>query len=335
VITAKEVVAEIELLGKQLSLLDISQTSNLNLNLGLSNLGILHQDQKFQNSFSNLVNELQAVYEEYRDRPAATHWDLSAVFKAVKSSTSLITEILEEIANDEYSVLDASKYQSRFSEVIEAFNHLLGTNWRDPIYISTCYVKNFGEETAIDISESSTRSGNGLVRINQYFALINEILANYRFIRNRMDGDAAEILNNLEIANELPIIGKRNSFGNIEYPKENSSLWSEEMLPVDYLIDQVDTELFFIERLYLNVTAGDVLWSDMLWHLEALFQSELSSTLVQYFNEDDGYLYTNESGEKCLNYDGISAGLEKVRELESAYEDWYQMFQKKKTGRIF
>ena len=71
--TAPDIVADIEALGARLSSLETNQTSNLNLNLGLSNLGLVHQDPKFQISFSSLLKELQEVYEEYKVRPAQNH----------------------------------------------------------------------------------------------------------------------------------------------------------------------------------------------------------------------------------------------------------------------
>ena len=54
--TAQDIVAEIEALGTRLSSLETNQTSNLNLNLGLSNLGLVHQDPKFQNANKNKLN---------------------------------------------------------------------------------------------------------------------------------------------------------------------------------------------------------------------------------------------------------------------------------------
>jgi hypothetical protein len=333
--TAQDIVAEIEALGNRLSNLEISQTTNLNLNLGLSNLGLLHQDEKFQTSFSNLVLELQEVYEEYRHKAASTDWDLNGVFDAVHFASNLLKEILDQIANEEFSVLDPAKYQSQFSKAMEPFQHLVGYDWRDPIYISMTHGKNYSQAINDEYSEIPTKSGNSLVRINQYLVLLNEIVSSYKFIRARMDGDAAEILKNLEIANELPTVGNRSTFENVNSSEEIFTQWSDDLLPVDYLIEQIDSELFFIQRLYLNMSTSNASWDDMIWHLERLFIDEYSTNLTQYFTEDEGLFHTNGTGEVCLKYYGISDGLAKVRELESAYEDWYQKFQKKKMGKIF
>ena len=50
-ITAKDIVTEIEKLGDHLSRLSAEENSNLTLNLGLSNLGIEYGQRKFQDLY--------------------------------------------------------------------------------------------------------------------------------------------------------------------------------------------------------------------------------------------------------------------------------------------
>jgi len=206
--TAQDIVALIETLGGRLSSLETNQTSNLNLNLGLSNLGLVHQDPRFQTSFSSLLKELQEVYEEYKFRPAQTHWDLQAIYAPVSAATSLIHEILDQLAEDQYSVLDSTIYLSRFAEAAEPFRHLVGYNSRDPINISITRGLSYTYALHGERTEMEERSSSGLVRINQFSHLLNEINKSYELIREKLVGDAHEILNNLEIANEIPRISR-------------------------------------------------------------------------------------------------------------------------------
>lgn len=333
--TAQDIVAEIEALGARLSSLETNQTSNLNLNLGLSNLGLVHQDPKFQISFSSLLKELQEVYEEYKARPAQTHWDLQAPFSAVTDATILIHEVLDQLAEDQYSVLDSSIYLSRFSAASEPFNHLGGYNTRDPIYISITRGKSYSYLLHEERTESEAESSNGIVRINQFMRLLSEIQRSYELIRNKLDGDAQEILNNFEVANEIPRVSRGGLNGFIEQFTRNPKPWSEERLPLDELMSRVDRELLCIYRLYLGVNAGDASWDDILWHFEGIFDLEIVRGMNQYFSDEDGIIVTAVGEETpILDYQGVSVGLDEIRKLDQAYDSWYSEFHHRKS-RIY
>ena len=333
--TAPDIVADIEALGARLSSLETNQTSNLNLNLGLSNLGLVHQDPKFQISFSSLLKELQEVYEEYKARPAQTHWDLLAPFGAVTDATILIHEVLDQLSEDPYSVLDGSIYLSRFSAASEPFNHLGGYNARDPIYISITKGKSYSYLLHEERTESEAGSSNGIVRINQFMRLLSEIQRSYELIRDKLDGDAQEILNNLEVANDIPRVSRGGLNGFIEQFTRNPKPWSEERLPLDELMSRVDRELLCIYRLYLGINAGEANWDDILWHFEGLFDPEIVRGMTQYFSDEDGIIVTAVGeDEPILDYQGIGVGLDAIRKLDQAYDSWYSEFHDRKS-RIY
>jgi hypothetical protein len=330
--TAQDIVALIETLGKRLSSLETNQTSNLNLNLGLSNLGLVHQDPRFQTSFSSLLKELQEVYEEYKFRPAQTHWDLQSVFDPVNVATSLINEVLDQLAEDQYSVLDSAIYLSRFAEASEPFHHLVDYNSRDPINISITQGLSYTYSLHGERTEMEERSSSGLVRINQFIHLLNEIQRSYELIRDKLDGDADEILNNLEVADEIPL---RRRGGIYEFIQESESSfrgWSEEHLPIDELFSKVDRELLCIHRLYFGIGSGDVSWDDLLWHFEGIFDSEFVRGMTRYFLEEDGIIGTAVGEEEpILSYLGVSEGMSEVRKLDQAYDAWYSEFHERKS----
>ena len=333
--TAPDIVADIEALGARLSSLETNQTSNLNLNLGLSNLGLVHQDPKFQISFSSLLKELQEVYEEYKARPAQTHWDLLAPFSAVTDATILIHEVLDQLSEDPYSVLDGSIYLSRFSAASEPFNHLGGYNARDPIYISITKGKSYSYLLHEERTESEAGSSNGIVRINQFMRLLSEIQRSYDLIRDKLDGDAQEILNNLEVANDIPRVSRGGLNGFIEQFTRNPKPWSEERLHLDELMSRVDRELLCIYRLYLGINAGEANWDDILWHFEGLFDPEIVRGMTQYFSDEDGIIVTAVGeDEPILDYQGIGVGLDAIRKLDQAYDSWYSEFHDRKS-RIY
>lgn len=333
--TAKDIVAEIEALGARLSNLETDQTNNLNLNLGLSNLGLVHQDPKFQTSFSSLLNELQEVYEEYKVRPAQTHWDIQASFSAVSGATTLIHEVLDQLAEDQYSVLDSPIYLSRFLVAFEPFNHLGGYNTRDPIYISITSGKSYSYPLHKERTETETESSNGIVRINQFMRLLSEIQGSYELIRDKLDGDAKEIVNNLEVANEFPRVSRGGLNGFIDQFTRNPKPWSEERLPLDELMSRIDRELLCIHRLYLGVNAADASWDDILWHFEGIFDLEIVRGMTQYFSDEDGIIVTV-VGEKTpsLDYQGVGVGLDEIRKLDQAYDSWYSEFHDRRS-RIY
>ncbi len=333
--TAQDIVTDIEALGARLSSLETNQTSNLNLNLGLSNLGLVHQDSKFQISFSSLLKELQEVYEEYKARPAQTHWDLFAPFSAVTDATFLIHEVLDQLSEDPYSVLDGSIYLSRFSAASEPFNHLGGYNTRDPIYISITKGKGYSYLLHEEHTESEAGSSNGIVRINQFMRLLSEIRGSYELIRDKLDGDAQEILNNLEVANDIPRVSRGGLNGFIERSTPTLKPWSEERLPLDELMSRVDRELLCIYRLYLGINAGEANWDDILWHFEGLFDPEIVRGMTQYFSDEDGIIVTAVGeDEPILDYQGIGVGLDAIRKLDQAYDSWYSEFHDRKS-RIY
>jgi hypothetical protein len=333
--TAQDIVALIETLGLRLSKLETNQTSNLNLNLGLSNLGLVHQDPKFQISFSSLLKEIQEVYEEYKFRPAQTHWNLQAIYDPVNAATRLIHEILDQLAEDQYSVLDSSIYLSQFAEASEPFHHLVGYNSRDPINISITQAGSYSYPLHGERTEMEERSSSGLVRINQFIHLLNEINQSYELIRDKLNGDAHEILNNLEVANGIPLIPRG---GMREYMQQSESSfrgWSEDRLPIDEIFTKVDRELLCIHRLYLGVNAGEASWDDILWHFEGIFYSETVRGMTQYFSAEDGIIVSEAGNDlQFLDYQGVGEGLGEIRKLDQAYDTWYSEFHDKKS-RIY
>lgn len=333
--TAQDIVAVIETLGTRLSSLETNQTSNLNLNLGLSNLGLVHQDPKFQMSFSSLLKELQEVYEEYQERPAQTHWDLQAVFDPVNDATTLIHEVLDQLAEDQYSVLDSTVYLSRFSAASEPFYHLIDYNSRDPINISITRGLSYSFSLHGERTEMEERSSNGIVRINQFIHLLNEIQRSFEMIRDKLNGDEHEILNNLEVADEIPLRRRGGIYEFIQESEASFRGWSEENLPIDELFSKVDRELLCIHRLYFGIGSGDANWDDLLWHFEGMFDLEIVRAWTQYFLEEDGVIMTAVGDEKpILNYLGVSEGMEEIRKIDQAYDAWYSEFHERKS-RIY
>jgi hypothetical protein len=333
--TAQDIVALIETLGVRLSSLETNQTSNLNLNLGLSNLGLVHQDPRFQTSFSSLLMELQQVYEEYKLRPAQTHWNLQAIYDPVSDATSLIHEILDQLAEDQYSVLDSTVYLSRFAEASEPFQHLVGYNSRDPINISITQAGSYSYPLHGEQTEMQERSSSGLVRINQFIHLLNEINQSFELIRDKLKGDAHEILNNLEVANGIPLIPRGGVREYIQQSEISFHAWSKDRLPIDEIFTKVDRELLCIHRLYLGVNAGDVSWDDILWHFEGMFDVETVRGMTQYFSAEDGIIVSEVGDDlQFLDYLGVGEGLSEVRKLDRAYDAWYSEFHDKKS-RIY
>ncbi len=328
---AQDIVTEIEVLGARLSSLKTNQTSNLNLNLGLSNLGLVHQDPKFQFSFSSLLKELQEVYEEYKERPALTHWDLQAPLSAITDATTLVHEILDQLAENQYSVLDSSIYLSRFAAVSEPFKNLGSYNMRDPMYISITRGGSYSYALHAERTESELSSSNGIVRINQFMRLLGEIQRSFELIKEKLDGDAQEILNDLEIANEIPRVSRGGLNGFLQQSVYNPKPWSEKRLPLDELMSRIKKELLCIHRLYLGLNAGNASWDDILWHFEGIFDLDIVRGMTQYFSEEDEIIVTTEGDEPpILDYQGLSVGLDEIRKLDQAYDSWYSEFQDRK-----
>jgi len=328
--TATEIVATIQTLGTRFGSLDMDQTANLNLNLGLSNLALEYQDPKFQFSFSLILKELQEVYEEYKTRPAQTHWDLRSAFDAVQNATNLIHEVLDQLASDKYLILDSSIFLSRFLVASEPFSRLRDYNSRDPINISITQGHSYtyalhGEQTTMQ-----EESSNAIVRINQFIHLLNEIQRSYEIIRERLVSDADEILQNLEVADEIPHVGRRELSESSQNSNSDHMTWSADFLPVDALISKIDRELLCIYRLYVGVNAGTSGWDDILWHLEGIFDAEIVSGMTDYFTDEDA-LFINVLGEESpsLDYQGIAEGLSQIRKLDRAYESWYSEFKRR------
>ncbi len=333
--TAQDVVALIETLGVRLSSLETSQTSNLNLNLGLSNIGLVHQDPKFQFSFSSLLKELQEVYEEYKIRPAQTHWDLQAIYDPVHIATSLIYEILDQLAEDQFSLLDSSIYLTRFADALEPFEHLLDFNSRDPINISITKGLSYSYLLHGDRTEMEEQSASGLVRINQFIHLLNEIQRSYELIRDKLIGDVPTILNNLEVANEIPLRRRGGIYEFIQESDTSFNEWSKERMPIDQLFSKVERELLCIYRLYGGISSGSASWDDILWHFEGMFDPEVVRGMTQFFSEEDGIIVTAVGEEDpILDYLGVGEGMSEVRKLDQAYDAWYSEFQSRKD-RIY
>jgi hypothetical protein len=315
--------------------LETNQTSNLKLNLALSNLPLDHQDPKFQFSFSSLLKELQEVYEEYKTRPAQTHWDLQSVFDAVNVATSLVHEVLDKLAEAQYLILDSSIYLARFSEASEPFCRLSNFNSRDPINISITQGLSYSYLLHGDRTEMEARSSSGLVRINQFIHLLNEIQRSYELIRDKIIGDAPIIINNLEVANEIPLRRRGGIYEFIQESESSFRAWSKEQLPVDELLTKVERELLCIHRLYLGISSGSASWDDILWHFEGMFDPEIVRSMTQFFSEEDGVI-VNAVGEEdpILDYLGVGQGMSEVRKLDQSYDAWYSEFQSRKD-RIF
>jgi hypothetical protein len=176
------------------------------------------------------------------------------------------------------------------------------------------------------------KSASGLVRINQFIHLLNEIQRSYELIRDKLNGDAHEILSNLEVANEIPLIPRGGLREYMQQSAHNQSTWSKEILPVDELISKVDRELLCIYRLYLGINAGTASWDDILWHLEGMFDVETVRSMTQYFLEEDGIIVT-EVGEEVpiLDYLGLGEGMGEIRKLDQAYDSWYSEFRDRKS----
>lgn len=328
--TASDIVYLIEKLGARFGNLEENQTSNLKINLGLSNLGIAHRDPKFQDSFSNLLNEMQEVYEEFKNNPASTHWDLEPVYNAVEEAVSLLFEILDLLAMESYKLLDSSTYIQKFAKSLESFSHLTEYNSRDPINISILNGGDYSFRVHGERLEIQERSSNAPVRINQFLSLLYEIQKSYHFLIKKLSGDFEELLENLEIANKIPPVDfQYNHLGEIDI--STPGMWNENWLPGDELLSKIEEELLCIDRLYLGVTVGEVGWADMLWHLESIFDSEYVRDMTQFFAKEDGFVVTLDGQEKSeLNYLGISEGLKAVRDLEKKYESWYSEYLKRK-----
>ena len=154
-------------------------------------------------------------------------------------------------------------------------------------------------------------------------------------IRDKLDGDAHEILNNLEVANEIPLIPRGGLREYMQQSEVSFRGWSKDRLPIDEIFTKVDRELLCIHRLYLGVNAGDASWDDILWHFEGIFNSETVRGMTQYFSAEDGIIVT-EAVEKTpiLDYLGVGEGLGEIRKLDQAYDAWYSEFHDKKN-RIY
>ena len=162
--------------------------------------------------------------------------------------------------------------------------------------------------------------------------LLSEIQRSYELIRDKLDGDIHEILSNLEVANDIPLIPRGGLREYLQQSEANFQEWSKDRLPLDELFTKVDRELLCIHRLYLGVNAGDANWDDLLWHLEGIFDSDIVRGMTQYFLGEDGIIVTVVGDETpILDYQGVGDGLREIRKLDQAYDSWYSEFYESKS----
>jgi len=320
-ITHHDIVTEIEKIGEHFSFLNDVENSNLSMNLGLSNLGIEYGQNKFQDLHAELISSLRVVLDEYKNRPAETHWDMGFVLEPVKVAVSLIIEVSTKLSASPYLVLDSDKYQRQYLEALEPFTKVTGYNFGDPMYISRygggSFTKDFhGEEDFV------SSPFNGLIRINQYCGLLAQIFASIEFRIKLLDGDRAEMLSNLDLVNR---VGNMTDFtgreftvneSNNEYAPKKTGPWNENSLPLDGYYEKLLYEMDAIDAMYLNVDSDETNWKDALSHFNCLFNRDLVENVQDYFKDSSYISY----------YDGLEAGLNDLQNLENEYNRWYTRF---------
>ena len=321
-ITAKDIVTEIEKLGDHLSRLSAEENSNLTLNLGLSNLGIEYGQRKFQDLYAKVLSGLREVLEEYRERAITTEWDLGFVLEPVKSAVSLILEIDKNLSESPYKVLDSANYQESFKVILMPFEKLRWHNSLDPRRISFYSGGDYSKDLHGEIEDVPADSENALVRINQFITLLETIVDGMEFRINLLEGDRKELLSDLAIVNATGNL--KTSYG-LEYgghegsDSSNSNKtgpWSKESLPLDGYYDKLLKEFEAIDIMYLNVNPENANWEDVLNHFHCLFNADYVHNIQDLFKES----------ELISHYEGLESGLRDLQSLEAEYNDWFSRF---------
>ena len=317
-ITAHDIVVEIENLGEYFSRLSEEENSNLSMNLGLSNLGIEYSQSKFQELHSRLINELNDVLVEFKHRPTVTHWDMGCALDPIKTAVTLIIEVSTKLAASPYLILDAEIYQRQFQKALEPFSKLRGYNYLDPINISFLRGGDYSKDIHAEIEEIQGTSSSGIIRINQFCKLLEEIVASIEFRIRLLDGDRAELLANLEIINS---VGSLSDSG-VDFTGRNNGPWDKDSLPLDEYYEKLLYELDAIDAMYLNVDSSGSKWDDVLEHFHCLFNRDLVEYVQNYFKDSSYISY----------YEGLEAGLDELRNREKEYDRWYSRFEELKLN---
>jgi hypothetical protein len=321
-ITAHDIVVEIENLGEYFNKLNEGENSNLSMNLGLSNLGIEYGQSKFQDLHSQLITCLKDVLDEYKNRPANTHWDMGFVLQIVENAVSLIKEVSVKLSESPYQVLDSDKYQKQFLETLEPFTKTTGFNFGDPMYISHHFGGSFTENYHGEAEYERSRF-NGIVRINQYCGLVEEIISSIEFRIKLLDGDRVEMLSNLDLVNR---VGNMTDFSgrvftksesNNEYGPKKTGPWHENSLPLDGYYEKLLYELDAIDAMYSRMDTSNANWEDVITHLNCFFNRDLVEHVQHFFKDYSDISF----------YDGMEAGLTDMRNLENEYNRWYSRFE--------
>ena len=317
-ITAHDIVVEIEHLGEYFSRLSEEENSNLSMNLGLSNLGIEYSQSKFQELHSRLINELNDVLVEFKFRPASTHWDMGCVLEPIKTAVTLIIEVSTKLAASPYLILDAESYQRQFQEALVPFAKLQHFNYLDPINISFRSCRDYSKDLHAEMEEIQGKSSSGIIRVNQFCKLLEEIVASIEFRLQLLEGDRTELLASLDLVNRMGNL----SDSKVDLVGRKIGPWNKDSLPLDGYYEKLLYELDAIDAMYLNVDSSGSKWDDVLEHFHCLFNRDLVEHVQHYFKDSSYISY----------YEGLETGLEDLHYREKEYDRWYSRFEELKLN---
>jgi len=280
-----------------------SQLNTLNLNLGLSSIGLTANDKPYRYYLDTLVDELISIREDYSTRPTNPHWNLVFILKPLTNAISIMREVIERLTSEEYEVVYQDTYQ-RLKDSMNPFSRLIGTYYFEPIYVSIIHGKEWTSELHGELEECPSTSSNAIVRLNQYFQLLELIQTRYQFILKTIEGDWDEISRVIQWNNQF------EAFTNLD--------------------TELTRQLEILDKIYFGFEPDleEIDFYTILSFFQDMFTEDFCYRFAAFFRDSEWIYLARETNGKEVIVDAIdlSKGLSEVRSHHNAYEDWMKEF---------
>ena len=304
-ITKKDLIDFIDNALVYFASLSESQLNTLNLNLGLSSIGLTANDKPYRYYLDTLVDELIEIRDDYSTRPTNPHWNLEFILKPLTNAISIMREVIERLTSDKYEVVYQETYQ-RLKDAMNPFSRLIGTYYFEPIYVSISYGKEWTSELHGELEDYPSTSSNAIIRLNQYFQLLQIIQSRYQFILKTIEGDLKEISRVIQWNNQF------EAFTNLDTELSRQL----EILDKIYFGFEPDLEELELDFYTFLTFFQDMFTEDFCYRFPSFFRD---SEWVSVGREMNGT-------EVILDAIDLSKGLSQVRRLHNIYEDWIKEF---------
>ena len=302
-ITKKDLIDFIDSAFVYFASLSESQLNTLNFNLGLSSIGLTANDKPYRYYLDTLVDELIAIRGDYSTRRTNPHWNLVFILKPLTNAISIMREVIERLTSEEYEVVYQDTYQ-RLKDSMNPFSRLIGTYYFEPIYVSISHGKEWTSELHGELVDYPSTSANAIVRLNQYFQLLELIQTRYQFMLKTIEGDLEEI------SKAIP--------------------WNNQFEEFTNLDTELSRQLEILDRIYFGFEPDleEVDFYTILSFFQDMFTEDFCYRFPSFFRDSERvYLGREMNGtEVIVDAIDLSKGLSEVRRLHNIYEDWIKEF---------